>query len=212
MLFPSDDPFAHSCQSNVLNCCTIHIFCALHIVLLAIQTTRRMYLSLGWLLFQWKIMLMFLFKSSVYSPSGISLLKALFIILLKGVNFLRRFILRVIYSAGTNFCGSRSIRKIRTNKNPQNFHATWYVGLRSRGQHVPHYLVMYPLTMLLFLLFCSLGRLVGHRSHLFQWACVRSSCQKIWLPRHYPTRGILMRIKPRPLLPGEKHSHIVSDL
>ena len=35
---------------------------------------------------------------------------------------MRRFILRVFYSAGTNFCGSRSIRKIRRNKNPQNFH------------------------------------------------------------------------------------------
>ena len=58
-------------------------------------------------------MLIFLFKSNVYRPSGISLLKAL----------LRRFILRVFYSAGTNFCGSKSIRKIRKNKNPQNFHA-----------------------------------------------------------------------------------------
>ena len=27
---------------------------------------------------------------------------------------------------GTNFCGSRSIRKIRKNKNPQIFHATRY--------------------------------------------------------------------------------------
>ena len=42
-------------------------------------------------------------------------------------SFLRRFILRVFYSAGTNFCGSRSIHKIRKNKNPQNFHATRYM-------------------------------------------------------------------------------------
>ena len=37
---------------------------------------------------------MFLFKSNVYRPSGTSLLKALFLIRVKGVNFLRRFILR----------------------------------------------------------------------------------------------------------------------
>ena len=39
---------------------------------------------------------------------------------------MRHLILLVFYSAGTNFCRSRSIRKIRKNKNPQNFHATRY--------------------------------------------------------------------------------------
>ena len=39
-------------------------------------------------------MLMFSFKSNVYRPSGISLLKALFLIWLKGVNF-----------CGVLFCG-----------------------------------------------------------------------------------------------------------
>ena len=39
-------------------------------------------------------MLMFLFKSIVYRPSGTSLLKALFLIWLKGVNF-----------CGVLFCG-----------------------------------------------------------------------------------------------------------
>ena len=49
---------------------------------------------------------------------------------------MQRFILRVSYSAGTNFCGSRSIRKIRKNKNPQNFHATRYLFFIAEAMHV----------------------------------------------------------------------------
>ena len=74
-------------------------------------------------------MLMFLFKSNVYRPSSTSLLKALFLIWLKGVNFCGVLFCGFFYSAGTNFCGSSSIRKIRKDKNPQNFHATRYLPL-----------------------------------------------------------------------------------
>ena len=45
-----------------------------------------MYLSYGFFL-QWKIVLMFLFVSNVYCPSGTSLLKAEFLVGLKRVNF-----------------------------------------------------------------------------------------------------------------------------
>ena len=69
-------------------------------------------------------MLMFLFKSNVYRPSGTSLLKALFLIRLKGVNFCGVlfcgfFILRELI-----FADRGQSRKIRKNKNPQNVHAT----------------------------------------------------------------------------------------
>ena len=68
----------HTAQKE-LNCCILDIRCALHIVLLVIPTTvciqARVAFSNG------KIMLMFLFKSSVYRPSGTSLLKvALFLV------------------------------------------------------------------------------------------------------------------------------------
>ena len=46
-------------------------------------------------------MLMFLFKSNVYRPSGTSLLKALFLIRLKGVNF-----------CGDLFCGFFILREL----------------------------------------------------------------------------------------------------
>ena len=45
-----------------------------------------MYLSYGFFL-QWKIVLMFLFESNVYCPSGTSLLKAEFLVGLKRINF-----------------------------------------------------------------------------------------------------------------------------
>ena len=46
-------------------------------------------------------MLMFLFKSNVYRPSGTSLLKALFLIRLKGANF-----------CGVLFCGFFILREL----------------------------------------------------------------------------------------------------
>ena len=82
------------------------------------DTDYRLYLSSG-CFFQWKVTL-FLLKSNVHRPSGTSLLKALFLIWPKPA----AFYFAGFYSAGTNVCGSRSIRKIRKNKNPQNFHAT----------------------------------------------------------------------------------------
>ena len=59
-----------------------------------------MYLSLG-CFFQLIIMLMFLFKSNVYRPSGTIQLKVLFLIWLKGVNFF-----------GVLFCGSFILREL----------------------------------------------------------------------------------------------------
>ena len=50
---------------------------ALHIVLFVGDTDYRMYLSSG-CFFQWKIMLMFLFKSNVYRPSGTSAKRVVF--------------------------------------------------------------------------------------------------------------------------------------
>ena len=70
----------HSCQSNVLNGFTLYSSSCF---------------------FQWKIMLMFLFKSNVYRSSGISLLKAEFKIWLKGVNF-----------CGVLFCGCFFLREL----------------------------------------------------------------------------------------------------
>ena len=51
------------------------IQCPLHIVLFAIYTDSRMYLGSS-SFSQWKILLMFLFKSSVYHPRGTSLFKS----------------------------------------------------------------------------------------------------------------------------------------
>lgn len=58
----------------------------------------------------------------------------------------------------------------------------------------------------------SLDRFAFNRDYLFFWTRVRIPRQPIWLPRHYPTGGILLRFKPRHLLLGEKHSHAVFDL
>ena len=83
----------HSCQSNVLNCCTLDIFCVLHIVLLVIHTTvYRMYLCSG---------CFFQFYKNLYRLNGTSLLKALFLIWLKGVNF-----------CGVLFCGFFILREL----------------------------------------------------------------------------------------------------
>ena len=49
--------------------------------------------------------------------------KAEFLIWLKGVNFWGFIFCGLFFSAGTNFCRLRSIRKIHKNLNPQNFHA-----------------------------------------------------------------------------------------
>ena len=92
----------HSCQSNLLNCCTLDIFCALHIVLLVRQTTVCIYICLG-CFFQWNIVLMFLFKSNVYRPSGTSLLKVLF------SEFDRR---ELIFAAFYYFCGFFILREL----------------------------------------------------------------------------------------------------
>ena len=68
----------HTAQKE-LNCCTLDIRCALHVVFLAIQATvciqARVAFSNGKSCY-----IMFLFKSSVYRPSGTSLLKALFLV------------------------------------------------------------------------------------------------------------------------------------
>ena len=69
----------HLCQSNVLNCFT---------------------LDRSSCFFQWKIMLMFLFKSNVYCPSSTRLLKVEFLILLKVVNFWG------VLFCGFFFCGN----------------------------------------------------------------------------------------------------------
>ena len=74
-------------------------------------------------------MLMFLFKSHLYRPSGTSLLKALFLIRLKGVNFCGVlfcgiFILRELIFADQGQSAKSAKIKTRKNKKPQNFHAT----------------------------------------------------------------------------------------
>ena len=68
-------------------------------------------------------MSVFLFESNLNAQWQKSITSKVFN-LTEGSSFLRRFILRAFFSAGTNFCGLWSIRKIRKNKNPQNFHAT----------------------------------------------------------------------------------------
>ena len=52
-------------------------------------------------------MLLFLFKYNVFHPSGKSLLKAEFFLLLKGVNFGGVLFCGFLFSTGDNFCGSR---------------------------------------------------------------------------------------------------------
>ena len=83
----------HSCQSNALNCCTDDIFCALHIVLLAIQTALYIYARVAFTNGISRLCSC-LSPTELYRPSGRSLLKALFLICLKGDNF-----------CGVLFCG-----------------------------------------------------------------------------------------------------------
>ena len=58
----------------------------------------------------------------------------------------------------------------------------------------------------------SLGGLAFNRAYIFFWTRIRIPGQQVWLPRHYPTRGILVCAKPWLLLPGKEHSHALSDL
>ena len=65
-----------------LNCCTLEIQHALHIVLSVGDTASDYpaYVSKLRMLFPMENHVMFLFKSNVYRPPGTSLLKALFLI------------------------------------------------------------------------------------------------------------------------------------
>ena len=102
----------HSCQSNVLNCCTLEIFFALHIVLLARQTTVCIY---AWVAFSNRISCHF----QCISPKCYKFERCFLNVRLKGVNFCgvlfcAFFILRELIFADRG--QSAKSAKIRTRK------------------------------------------------------------------------------------------------
>ena len=92
-----------SCQSHVLNCCTLDMCFTFTFVLFAIQTYRLPYVSKLGMLFWYKIVWMFLVMSSVHCPSDTSIWLG------------RELIFAAFYFAGTIF--------LRIEVNPQNPHA-----------------------------------------------------------------------------------------